>query len=261
MQTETMLKYAAELKTAVEQKKEQEDELKKLGELEKFGPCETWWTTALMDAGIRSEVYHGGDWAGDACRKFLGVQHASTIDPAKTHKGLLEDMRKKIDQTDEILIDNRVKKADLRNFVSVLALLCPKLATAHKFYASIQPVKDTDELARGIAACKDYVQFYRENLCGEGCQLKVLVATGKAKQIKPKHHVLETHVPIFALEWRCVGRFAEDVVESVHRVVNKLTDGMTNLSNMPLRLMQAVDDKFNLLFEQAAKKSKPKPKK
>lgn len=124
--------------------------------------------------------------------------------------------------------------------VEVLEIMSKKLAAAHRFYASIQTVESDDELEAGIRA---------------------KTGSGRAKTCKPKHHILETHVPIFARVWRCVSRFAEDVVESMHREVNKIMDTLTNLSNQHLKMMQLVDDRLNLLFEQEARKEvRTKPK-
>ena len=117
-------------------------------------------------------------------------------------------------------IDGRVTKDGLLEFVCVLEQLCAKLAAAHNFYASTKPAESKDELECGIAACKEYMRYYRSTMWKTGCTLKVLTATGTARHIKPKHHCLETHIPIFARHWGCVGRFAENVVESIHHVVN-----------------------------------------
>ena len=117
-------------------------------------------------------------------------------------------------------IDGRVTKDGLLEFVGVLEQLCAKLAAAHNFYASTKPAESKDELERGIAACKEYMRYYRSTMWKTGCTLKVLTATGTARHVKPKHHCLETHIPIFARHWGGVGRFAEDVVESIHHVVN-----------------------------------------
>jgi hypothetical protein len=47
----------------------------------------------------------------------------------------------------------------------------------------------------------------------------------------------------------------------MHREVNKIMDGLTNLSNQHLKMMQQVDDRLNLLFEQEARKEvRNKPK-
>jgi len=176
------------------EKKEHKEELDALKAGGKVGPHEIWWSDMLTKAGIRSEVYHGGDWAGHACRQFLGASHKVESRPdaiAKTYVGLYEALRKRITAMDEGGIDTRVKREDLLEFVTVLETLCAKLVTAHNFYTSIKP--------------------------------------------------------IFAREWGCVGRFAEDVVESMHRQINQIVGSLTNLSNQPLELMQAVDDRLNLV--------------
>ena len=69
--------------------------------------------------------------------------------------------------------------------------------------------------------------------------------------MRPKHHVLETHIPIFAKKWRVVGLFGEDIVEAVHREVNVLESTITNLKNQHIAKMKYIDDRFNLYFEQA----------
>ena len=143
----------------------------------------------------------------------------------------------------------------------MLEQLCVKLAAAHNFYASIKPAESKADLDSGIAACKEYVRYFRSTMCKTGCTLTVLTATASARNVKPKHHVLGTHIPIFARHWGCVGRFAEDVVESVHHVVNLVNAEVTNLANQPLMQFQINDDKQNLVFELAAKKPFHRPKK
>ena len=194
-----------------------------------------------------------GDWAGHALRAFLGHEKARSVE--KTFVGLYAKLTEKIEALDDTLIDERVNKSDLLEMVGVLETLSLKLAAAHKFYASIRPFESDDELEAGIRACKDHVSYYRNTIC-KNCKLNCMTKTGsnRVKACKPKHHLLETHVPISARVWRCVLRFAEDVVESMHREVNKIMDGMTNLSNQHLKMMQAVDDRINLLFGQEAMK-------
>ena len=205
-------------------------------------------------------VLPAGDWAGHALRNFLGHDESRPSD--KTFVGLYAQLKTMINTLDESKIDERVNKQDLLAMVEVLEIMSKKLAAAHRFYASIQTVESDDELEAGIRACKDYVSYYRSTLCKD-CKLNCMTKTGsgRAKTCKPKHHILETHVPIFARVWRCVSRFAEDVVESMHREVNKIMDTLTNLSNQHLKMMQLVDDRLNLLFEQEARKEvRTKPK-
>jgi hypothetical protein len=155
-------------------------------------------------------------------------------------------------------IDGRVTKDGLLKFVGVLEQLCAKLAAAHNFYASIKPVESEKELERGIAACKEHVRYCRSTMWKKGC---TLTATGTARHIKPKHHCLETHMPIFARHWGCVGRFSEDIVESIHHVVNLNNADVTNLSNQPLMQFQCNDDIQNLKFELTTKEQYKRPKK
>ena len=95
-------------------------------------------------------------------------------------------------------------------------------------------------------ACKEYVRFYRE-------QLSTIRKTIDGVNVKPKMHVLETHVPEWLSEWRSVGFFGEDVVESLHAVVNKLQRVQSSsFARDKRKYMQTVDDELNLLFAQFA---------
>ena len=79
-------------------------------------------------------------------------------------------------------------------------------------------------------------------------------------QVRTKHHNMETHIPIFARKWNNVGRFGEDIVETVHREVNVVESSITNLKNQYLRKMKYIDDRFNLYFEQACQAKPDKHK-
>ena len=230
-------------------RKEIEKELKSLKAEGKIGKNELWWTNELASKSIRSEVFHGGAWAGDACRKFLGV-----IARKKKGKGdyklFLPALKARIRETPECEIDSRVSKQDLLEFVDKIEQLCSKLAAAHRFYSQIVPFAP-DELERGIAACKDYVAFYRTHFVGLSCTVQVLLKTETKRHVRPKHHNLETHIPIFARHWNVVGLFSEDIVETVHRQVNVLESTVTNLKNQKLTLLRLIDDRFNLYFERA----------
>jgi hypothetical protein len=74
----------------------------------------------------------------------------------------------------------------LLEFVGVLEQLCAKLAADHKLYASIKPAESQTGLESGVATSKEYVRYFRSTMCETGCTLKVLTATGSARNVKPK---------------------------------------------------------------------------
>ena len=72
---------------------------------------------------------------------------------------------------------------------------------------------------------------------------------------------METHVPEWLDEWRSVGFFGEDVVETLHAVVNGLQRRFSvSWTRNKMQYMQSVDDELNLRFEQFAKTEEAKPK-
>ena len=80
--------------------------------------------------------------------------------------------------------------------------------------------------------------------------------------VKPKMHVLETHVPEWFREWRSIGFFGEDPVESLHAVINKIQRTQSSsFAREKCKYMQTVDDEMNLHFEQFACGEEEEPKK
>ena len=139
--------------------------LKDLARVGKLGDHEIWWTDLLIDNGIRSEVYHGGDWAGDACRNFLGVTTGRSKE-RKDYQDFTTLLKERIEQTmpaDENSIADvvdGVSKLQLLQYVDVLHGCSERLAAAHSFYSKIVPFKDNQELVAGIWACKQHCSYY-----------------------------------------------------------------------------------------------------
>ena len=222
------------------------------------GKHELWWTAFLISNGIMSEVYHGGDWAGHACKNFLGVTSGRSSlhrDYQQLGSALLDRIRALTDGE----LDANVKQ-DLIDFVQLLIRIMRRLAAAVKFYSKIVPCQTKHELEAGIDACKEYCSYYRAHLVDKNCPSYVKAVLGKLRRMKPKHHVVETEIPIFARQCNVVGLFSEDIVETVHREVNVIVSSVTNLKNQPLALMQYTDDMFNLYFEVACREAMSKSK-
>ena len=158
----------------------------------------------------------------------------------------------RIEQTMSADVVDGVGKLPLLQYVDVLHGCSQRLATAHSFYSKIVPFKDNQELVAGIWACKQYCSYYRQNFVLD--TTPIATAIGKLRSMTPKHHILETEIPIFARKWNTVGLFGEDIAETVHREVNVISNSVTNMKNQPLQLMQYIDDHLNICFELECKR-------
>ena len=91
--------------------------------------------------------------------------------------------------------------------------------------------------------------MYRE-LLDVASKTKHPVLQGNTSII-PKMHILEVHIPAFAREWRTVGFFGEDVIETLHKDYNELNRRYCSVRTVEVK-MAVRDDFKNLKFEQAA---------
>jgi hypothetical protein len=138
---------------------------------------------------------------------------------------------------------------DICNFINnVLMPLCEKLEVVIKFISTTR-VMSEDEVEAGCAACTGYVAMYRE-LLDVASKTKHPVLQENTSII-PKMHILEVHIPAFAREWRTVGFFGEDVIETLHKDYNELNRRYCSVRTVEVK-MAVRDDFKNLKFEQAA---------
>ena len=160
---------------------------------------------------MTSQVFHGGDWQGNSCRAFLRNKAKGDDSSDETYIAFINNLNltKKIQ---EISADTQAKKKAQENLIAflngVFRSICTKLAPVISALSSTDTFSD-EQCDNAADACKEYVRFYRE-------QLSTIRKTIDGVNVKPKMHVLETHVPEWLSEWRSVGFFGEDVVESLH---------------------------------------------
>ena len=223
-----------------EQKKNKEKETEKGGEIT------TWAIDWLHTNAVTSQVFHGGDWQGNSCRAFLRNKAKGDDSSDEIYIAFINNLTKKIQ---EISADTQAKKKAQENLITflngVFRSICTKLAPVISALSSTDTFSD-EQCDNAADACKEYVRFYRE-------QLSTIRKTIDGVNVKPKMHVLETHVPEWLSEWRSVGFFGEDVVESLHAVVNKLQRVQSSsFARDKRKYIQTVDGELNLLFAQFA---------
>jgi len=108
-----------------------------------------------------------GDWAGHACRSFLGVQKGRAKD-RMAYTQLYAALRKKV--TEQVTgLDERVTREELLEFITVLEGLSLRLVKAHNFYTAIIPFKDDEDLEAGITADFRSTLALRRAIC-RGCR-------------------------------------------------------------------------------------------
>ena len=242
------------LKKEVDELKKQPDAAAQMG-----GEISKWATTWLHDNAVTSQVFHGGDWQGNSCRDFL---RRKENDDSKdvVYVAFIKKLCQKIDEIPGDTQAKQKQKEKLITFLNgIFKSLCDKLVPVVSALSSTEEFTD-QQCDNAAASCKEYVRYYREQRDNIN---KVL----EGVNVKPKLHVLETHVVEWYQEWRSVGFFGEDVVESLHAVINKHQRiQSSSFARDKRKYYQTVDDELNLLFEQFAcapvdEEAKPKRKK
>lgn len=243
----------AKLDGALSDKRTVETELEELKNNTKKGAAETAMHEFLdKNLGINEAQFHGGDWQGNQCRKFIGT---------KTKKGKEHDnWRQVLTKLKELAIPpTTTDRANLSydpeticKFVDdVLEPLCEKLEVVIKFIQTTR-IMDDDEVEAGCSACVEYVRLYRELLDVASKDKHALL--GEKTSIIPKMHILEVHIPEFARAWHTVGFFGEDVIETLHKDYNEMDRRFCSVRATADR-MSTKDDFKNITFEQACKEA------
>ena len=99
----------------------------------------------------------------------------------------------------------------------------------------------------GCQACRDFVTLYRDKFCGG-----VHPVLQQNFSVLPKMHILEIHVPEFAMRWGTVAFFGVDVIETVHKEYNEMGRRLAGVRNVHDN-MACSEDIRNLKFEQGAR--------
>ena len=129
------------------------------------------------------------------------------------------------------------KKADVITFLdNICTPLISKLVEIVKFIIRAEPMYD-HTVEAGCKVCEDYVDLYRRSMHVD----KSHPLLKEKLSITPKMHILEIHIPEFARQWRTVGFFGEDVVETLHKNFNELLRRLCCIRN-PLDQMKYIDD-------------------
>ena len=115
-----------------------------------------------------------------------------------------------------------------------------------------------ENLEAGIAACENFVKLWREKMVLTD-EFSDLINGDKGWWVTHKLHGMESHVHEFALAYRTVGLFSEEVIEAVHKVVKEykrrwaaVHDGRT--------LLMLIEREMTTRFVHAARRHAP-PKK
>ena len=188
-------------------------------------------------------TYHlSGAWQGNQCKKFLGLAKAGK---GKTWKDVLDTLKQLVLTS---ALDN---KTDVVTFLDKICTpLISKLVEIVKFIIRAEPMDD-ETIEAGCKVCEDYVDLYRKTMHVD----KSHPLLKEKLSITPKMHILEVHIPEFARQWRTVGFFGEDVVETLHKNFNKLLRRLCSIRN-PLDEMKFMDDAKNLTGQRTAEVKK-----
>ena len=195
---------------------------------------------------MESLVYHGGDWAGNACRIFFGLcgKKKNKSDYNSVVEYLVEDMVCNYDDELNTMPDTEVEKYCL--FLREVFLpLCKKISDAMLFTESKEQFSES-QLKEGISACKEAVAFYRKELV-----LKDPIVILQ-RRITVKHHILESHVAPFAEHHKATSLFSESVVETVHKEVNIYLRRFCSIKDPILRVRKVLDT-MNMNFKAACR--------
>jgi hypothetical protein len=222
------------------------------------GPVERKFLTHLQkDIGMVSKCWHGGDYEGNGIFAFLGKRgYGKNSDLSK--RGSSRDYTDAIQAAKDIMTSMINTKtwpnADFEYLVTneifvtfdqAITPLLDRLVFVADYIMKNRALTD-QEIETGNKMCVDYVQFFRETFVRQEIE-----HIGNVN-IRPKHHLLESHVPPFAKKWRSVGLFSESAIETYHADVNKLQVRWSSVKKVE-QYLQLCDDESNTKFRQAAK--------
>jgi len=150
-------KHVAKLKADLRRTKNEPEQDKGGGVISK------WATTWLNSKAVTSKVYHGGDWEGNSCRRFL--LHDSKPAKFPIYSIFITELVKKIEaETTTVTGTKETLIATLIAFLTgTFKTLCEKLAPVVKALSTVKAFED-DESDAARSACKDYVSYYRSQL-------------------------------------------------------------------------------------------------
>ena len=243
----------AKLDGALSDKRTVETELEELKNNTKKGAAETAMHEFLdKNLGINEAQFHGGDWQGNQCRKFIGTKTKKGKEHGNWRQVLTKLKELAIPTTTTDRANLSYDPETICKFLDdVLEPLCEKFEVAIKFIQTTR-IMDDDEVEAGCSACVEYVRLYRELLDVAPKDKQALL--GEKTSIIPKMHILEVHIPEFARAWHTVGFFGEDVIETLHKDYNEMGRRFCSVLATADRMSTKYDFK-NITFEQACKEA------
>jgi len=224
---------------------------------EKAGPIEREFLLYLQnEIGMVSKCWHGGDYEGNGIFSFLGKKGygKKTDKKRKDYTHAIAQLKQTIQREYKAHTDWCIDMVYTVNYQSLPALDKAILPTLSKLvgvadYIMMNRKLSDEEIQEGNKLCVEYVQFYRKTYAQNKDEIQDIL--GKVN-IRPKHHLLESHVPKFALKWKSVGMFSESAVETYHADVNKLQGRWSCVTRFE-QYFQLCDDEGNARFLEAAK--------
>ena len=193
-----------------------------------------------------SKTYHGGAYEGPSILRLFGMDKIKT--ERRTYKDTVQAMRTTIEQLVKgNLVSKHTSNAVYDLLDETFVPLCDKLHKVLLFVTTDKKFSDA-EIKEGIQDCKEYVQLFRDKLAN----MDVPQLRDMAQNIRPKHHILETHIPEFVERWKSIGRFSESVIETYHHECNKVQNRWAAITNRQ-QYLRCCNDLDERKFEQAAK--------
>jgi hypothetical protein len=230
----------AEIDGELQQLSHEHDRLEAEGQL---GPALQHFTCYMRkEIGAEATVYHGGKLEGNGINRFLGhtdkTHNAKTYDDALTSTLLF--VQPQLGAVQHSIIEGVVNHV-IRPQCGMLSHVCYVINS----YADL-----TGHIDEAIACCTGYVKYYRETWAQEPSDSATAHVRwahyycGGTRNVRPKLHMLETHVPEFLLKWGSTGIYSESVIEAYHAVANQRRRTFAASAD-PLQYLQLCDDEDN----------------
>jgi hypothetical protein len=231
----------AKIGDELQQLSQEHDRMEAEGQL---GPSLQHFTCYMRkEIGAEATVYHGGKLEGNGINRFLGhtdkTRNVKTYDDALT--STQQFMRTKLGQVQCDVIDGVVNHG-LRPQCGMLSNVCYVINS----YADL-----TGHIDEAIACCTGYVKYYRETWAHKPNDDSTAHVTqahfycGGTRNVRPKLHMLETHVPEFLKQWGSTGIYSESVIEAYHAIANQRRRTFAASSHDMLQYLQQCDDADN----------------
>ena len=231
---------------------------------EKAGPIERKFLLYLQqEIGMVSKCWHGGDYEGNGVFAFLGkFGYGKKTEKRRTYKDAIAKLKKILrDMMTDLTWTNRgfeylVKRSIFVTLDWAISPLLDRLKVVADYLMKNRKLTES-EIQEGNKNCVEYVHFFRQTFVNCSEEHKAIIGQ---VNIRPKHHLLESHVPPFALKWRSIGLFSESAIETYHKDTNKLQTRWKSVQRAE-QYLRLCDDNDNQQFLMAAQtKGRPTEK-